>query len=702
MKIRSKILVRIYLFYAITVVGAGLILYKAYSIQTYKDGFWVEKAKENNVRESKIAGERGNIFTFDGNLLATSTPYFDLYVDLGSEAMTHEVFRNNIDSLAFYMAQKFKRKSKDQYRKDLEKGRQNKSRYYPIQNRVDYASLKEIQQWPLFREGKYKGGLIIEPRPSRKNPYSSLAKRTIGEFRENAPLVGVEAAYNNFLAGKEGSILEQRVTGNTWMPIRGETSVQPEDGNDIITTIDINIQDVTHTALLSALDSSDAEFGCAIVMDVKTGAIRSISNLGKVKRGSKNYEEINNYAVTYSSEPGSTFKLVSYLMLLDQKGLKISDTIGVNQGRWRFYSRTMIDEHMHDKTLTIQEAFARSSNIAIARLIDKNYQNNKNSFYKNLEKYGLTTVSGIDLKGENNPYVPKPASWSKLSLPWKATGYEQKFTPLQILTFYNTVANRGYKAKPYLVETVVRNGKIIEEFKPQISKSPIASPTAIEEATKLLQAVIEHPRGTGRSIQSEHFELAGKTGTSKIPYDNKPGYSNENQATFAGFFPVDNPKYSCIVMIYKPKGLKRTGGSIAAPVFKEIAEKILAREMQIAPNYENDNTQVQYLAKISGENKEVKSILEKHGHTVNVADNIHYLSAEVRNSGIKLLPTKSTGLEIPNLVGMNLDDAIYILENLGLKVLHQGVGKVTQQSIAPGSKIQAGIPISLTLNPHAL
>lgn len=700
MKIKTNILIRIYVVYALIIVSAVAVLWKGYTIQNYKGDFWITKAKELSTKLFSIQAERGNIYTYDENLLATSIPYFDLYVDFGTDGMTRELFNANVDSLAIYMAENFKQKSANQYKRDLIQAKKTRKRYYLIKRAVDYATLKEIQKWPLFREGKYKGGLIVEARQSRKNPYGLLALRTIGEHRTNAPSVGIEASYGKFLAGSEGQMLKQKIAGNTWMPIENESSIEPKNGQDIVTTIDINLQDATETALIKALDSSQAEFGCAVVMEVHTGAIRAIANLGRTKSG--RLWEIDNYAITHKTEPGSTFKTASYLMLLDNNAIRVTDTIGIGGGRWNFYGKVMADDHIHESALSIREAFARSSNISIARLIDRHYRKNKTGFYNTLEKYGLADVSGIDLLGETKPNVSEPKHWSRLSLPWRATGYEQTFSPIQILAFYNTIANNGYRAKPYLVEKITQNGKVIQQFGPEISKEPIAGIAAIQQIKELLKGVIEHPKGTGKSIRSEYFSLAGKSGTAKILDRNTKGYSDANQAMFAGFFPVENPRYSCVVMVYNPKGAYRTGGGIAAPVFKEIAEKALAIDMHIAPSYKPETIETSTnLAQLKGENQQVKNILTKYGYTFNLADEIQYVNVEVRKSGIKLQPSQTSDLSVPNLIGMNFDDAIYLLENMGLKIRFEGIGKVIHQSVTPGTKVKRGDQIFITMKTGA-
>ncbi len=676
-------------------MSAVAVLYKVYYIQNYKDDFWVKKSQQLSTKMFALHGERGNIYTYDESLIATSIPYFDLYVDFGSDGMTRELFDSNVDSLAIYMANNFKAKSAQQYKKDLVWAKKNKKRYHRIQRNVDYTTLKEIKQWPLFREGKYKGGLIVETKQSRKYPYSLLALRTIGEHRTNSQSVGLEAAYDKYLKGTEGQILKQKIAGNIWMPIENESSIEPKNGNDIVTTIDINLQDATETALKKALDSSNAEFGCAVVMEVETGAIRAIANLGRTKSGQ--LWEIDNYAVSHKSEPGSTFKAASYLMLLDKNYININDSVSNNGGHWNFYGRTMYDEHIYENKLSIRDAFARSSNIVIASLIEKNYKNQKNVFYKTMQKYGLTELSGIDLIGETKPNVTPPKQWSNLSLPWRATGYEQTFSPLQILTFYNTIANNGYRAQPYLVEKITRNGKTIHQFSPKIGKEPIAKQSSIDLIKELLQGVIENPRGTGRSIQSEYFELAGKSGTAKL-LGNNQSYGSSNQAMFAGFFPVKKPRYSCIVLVYNPKGTHRTGGGISAPVFKEIAEKALSIDLHLSPDYKKEvKDKPNSLANLKGESYQIEDIISRYGYKTNVKDDFKYIQVEVKRAGVKLQQTSTSENIVPNLTGFNFDDALYILENMGLKISYNGLGKVVNQSIPAGTKISKGSHILITM-----
>ena len=694
MKIKTDILVRIYFTCLPIVVCAIAVLLKGYQIQNYKDGYWKKEAREMTTRYFKEPAERGNIYASDGSLLATSIPYFDLRIDFAASGMTKTLFENNVDSLSIYLANKFQDKSAKQYKQELIKARRLKKRYFLLKRDIDYATLKEIQKWPLFREGKNSGGLIPISNQTRMNPYALLSKRTIGEYRTDTNSVGLEASYNAYLKGAEGNILKQKIGGGIWIPIMDST-ILPQKGMDIMTTLDINLQDIAETALMKAVDSSQADFGCAVVMEVATGEIKAIANLGKTKSGQ--YWEIENYAVSHRSEPGSTFKAVSYLMLIDKNGLNINDSVNINGGKWNFYGRTMYDDHFGKQYISVKDAFASSSNVAAAKLIDKYYKNNKKGFYKNMQTYGMTEASGIDLKGEKKPNITKPNSWSNLSLPWRATGYEQTFSPLQILTFYNTIANKGYRVKPHLVKEVSQNGEIIKKISPIVSSKPIAKPQSIQALKELMKWVVESPHGTARNIRSPYFKLAGKTGTAKILDRTTGRYSNANKAMFAGFFPFENPRYSCIVMVYHPKGIYRTGGNVAAPVFKEIAEKALATDMQVAPTYPVLVNKEQHFTQIKGDRQQVETILSKYGYKTHLSDKIGFVNAEISQTGIKLLPLENSGKTIPNVIGMNLDDALYLLENIGLKVQFSGVGKIYAQSLPPHTKIKGGESILLTM-----
>ena len=695
MKVKTDILLRIYVLYGLIFLGAVAVLVKIYLIQNYKDDFWVEKAKKLSMKWVSVLPERGNIYTERGDLLATSMPYYELSVDFASPAMSNEIFESNVDSLAFYMSRFFGKKSEKQYGRELRAARNAKKRGYLLGRRIDYQSLQEIKKWPLLREGKFTGGLVVNEVLMRRNPYGNLAQRTLGSFSPNTPLVGLEASYDSYLAGVKGLMLKQKFAGGIWMPVQTKDDIVPQSGVDIVTTLDVNLQDVAEKALKEALELSQAKFGCVVMMEVKTGAIKVMANLGEISKG--RYGEIQNYAVSHRSEPGSTFKAASYLMLLDKKGLKLSDTIHVGNGVYNFYGRLMREDHFVAQDLTVIEAFYHSSNISAAKLIDRNYRKNKNEFYKTLQKYGLTSESGIDLVGENPPIVSKPDKWSNISLPWRATGYEQTYSPLQILTFYNTIANNGYRATPYLISRIEKNGSVIKEIEHKVSKNRIAGDYALKAITEMMKSVVENPKGTAKNIKSDYVSIAGKTGTAKLYDPETKRYGKENQAMFCGFFPVDNPQYSCIVMVYKPQGPK-TGGGIAAPIFKELAEKSMTMNFSASPEYViSAEDEPKIIAEIKGEVDQLKNILERYDLEMNLSDDILYADVSVKKSGLAIKTLQITDLKIPDLTGMNIDDAYPLLENMGLKVQFTGMGKVIAQSIQPGTQPKKGDKITLIL-----
>ena len=695
MNIRTNILMRIYFVFGIIFVAGCLVLWKVYFIQQYKNDFWIKLSEQLNTKYFSIPAERGNIYSADDRLLATSLPYFDIYVDFMAEGMTQSLFDTNVDGLSKKLSATFGDKSAEMYKKDLVKARKAKKRYYPIRKNVGYDLMKDMQQWPLFKEGKNKGGLIAEMQHRRKNPYGHLAARTIGYTRDNAPDVGLEASYNKYLSGKDGGMMKQKIAGNVWMPIQNGSDKEPVNGRDIQTTIHINIQDVAEAALWEALDSSQADFGCAVVMEVKTGAIRAMANLGRTKSGV--LAEIQNYAVTFSSQPGSTFKLASYLALLDDGFIRINDSIYIGSGNWNFYGNIMRDDHPDSKVLTASQAFARSSNVAVAQWTDKFYKKNKKALYQKYEAFGLTKKSNIDLLGEPTPSISSPDKWSGLSIPWKSTGYELMLTPLQLLTFYNAVANDGIRVEPHLVESVTYNGKLIKKNKQQTSAKSIAGKIAIQQAKAMLRHVVEDPHGTAHSIRSEFVPLAGKTGTAKLYIDGS--FSNANQAMFAGYFPADRPVYSCIVMIYHPKGIYRTGGSIAAPVFRAIADRAISSDPHCAVLLNNKVASKKSLEiSLKGETQQIKALLSKYGYQFKVGDHISFMNIDVNKGYLTIKPQEADESVIPNLKGLAFDDAVYLLENAGLKIKYNGIGKVTEQSVQPGSKAKRGDIIQLKLS----
>ncbi|MCB0507593.1 MAG: transpeptidase family protein [Bacteroidetes bacterium] len=700
MNVKSNILLRVYLVAGLCLLFGVIVLGKIYEIQTYKNGYWKSLADSLTTNYFDVKAERGNIYSADDKLLATSIPYFDLHVDLASSAMTQEIFRNNVDSLAYYMSKYIGKLSANEYRQRLVNARNKKNRYYPIFKDANYNQLKFIKQWPLFREGKFKGGLIVESHQERKNPYGYLAQRTIGLVRENAQDIGLEEAVDSLLDGVEGKVLKQKIAGGEWIPIKGANQIEPKNGFDIITTINLGLQDITESTLLQAVTEYKADFGCAVLMEVQTGAIKAIANLGKNKN--ETYSENFNYAIGLSNEPGSVFKTAGYLALFDDGYITLNDSINTNHATAFFAGVKLTDDgHNSQYTfLTPGKALAISSNVAIANWLVKYYGNNKQAYYNKLKQFGLTEPTNITLKGERKPLIHKPEQWSAISIPWMAHGYEVKLTPLQILTFYNAIANNGTRVRPYLVDRVEDNGKIIRQYAFEKNSQKICSENAAQMAKAILLRVTEDKNGTGRKIRSPYYRIAGKTGTAKMSFGNT-GYTDKNLSTFVGFFPANHPMYSCIVVLGGPQGLFTSGGVVSAPVFRTMADKIITSNIASNTAVNKDSLLTnQPIPPVLGTSTYVEELMKRLKIRFNFGENWNYalLRADEQNKNWITKISYPSNNTIPNVKGLLLDDAVSILENKGLKVVFSGKGKVSQQSLNAGSPIIKGNEIYLTLN----
>ncbi|HNI32234.1 MAG TPA: penicillin-binding protein [Chitinophagales bacterium] len=699
MNIKSNILFRIYLVGGFCTLFGVAVLAKVFMIQTDKKHNW--KAMSDNLTRDTfdIIAERGNIYSADDKLLATSVPFFELHIDFASKAMTQEIFNKNVDSLAYYMTKKIGKNSYQAYRQQLIKARKQKRRYFPLIDKANYTELKEIKQWPLFREGKFKGGLIIETHQERTNPYGILAQRTIGLIRENAQDIGLEEAVDSLLKGVNGKVLKQKIAGGEWVPVKGTGQIEPKNGYDIITTIDLGLQDIAETSLLNSLTTSQAEFGCAVLMEVKTGAIKAIANLGKNKSGS--YSENYNYALGLSNEPGSVFKMAGYLSLFDDGFITTSDSINTNGARGVFGGRVLTDDGHNEQYnfLTPGKAFAVSSNVAIASWLTKYYTGKKEKYYAKLQQFGLTMPTHIDLKGERKPFINKPENWSAMSLAWMAHGYEVKLTPLQILAFYNAIVNNGNRVKPYLIQKVLNNGKTIREYKPASSSHIICSERAAAMAKEIMLRVVEDEKGTGRGIKSPYYRIGGKTGTAKMSEGNS-GYSDKNLSTFVGFFPAEAPLYSCIVVVGGPQGALTTGGAISAPIFRTMADKIITSNIIANQSINKDSTIAnQPIPYFVGTPDDVNAINKRFKIKFDFKEDWDYAFVKSNSSNkIGIGKIDVTQHTVPNVYGMLLDDAIYLLENKGIKVTFSGTGKVKQQSQTAGTPVIKGSVIHLILN----
>lgn len=493
----------------------------------------------------------------------------------------------------------------------------------------------------------------------------------------------------------------QRIGGNAKMPVRDKDEVEPRDGNDLVTTLDINIQDVAEHSLEQHLREHNADHGCAVLMEVSTGAIKAIANLSRTKEGE--YVENFNYAIAEASEPGSTFKLASLMAALQDGLIELTDTVNVGDGTATYYGKKMPDAHPPKSSkLSIQQAFETSSNVGISRVIYQHYLKNPEAFVSRLKSFGLSQKLGLQIEGEGQPFIKNVTdkSWSGLSLPWISIGYESKLTPLQTLTFYNAVANNGRVVKPMFVSKVLNHGKVIREYSSEIIRDSIASPDVLAKARQLLEGVVQH--GTASVLNKSPYKIAGKTGTAQI-FNNKYGYDKEHmtyQASFVGYFPADKPKYSCIVVVYAPSNDVYYGGAVAAPIFKEIADKVYSNhlDMNESPIQTDSIVKSIPLAK-AGQHKDLNKVLAKLNLTSESSDpDAYWVSVDARSTQLKTNERKTISGLVPNVVGMGLRDALYILENAGLNVRINGKGWVTRQSIQAGSRIKKGQQILIELS----
>ncbi len=700
MEYKNDILLRIRLVYFAMAFFALLIMGKVIYIQLIQGDHWKEQARNTTMRYVSIDAARGDIYAEDGRLLATSVPVYEIRMDLSRQVIPDELFFAGIDSLSLQLSRLFRDRTAAQYRSALARARQNNERYYLIKRNVSYNELVELRQFPIFRLGRYRGGLIVIENTRREMPYRTLAARTIGYEREGV-YVGLEGAYREYLEGREGKRLMQRISGGSWMPINDQNEIQPQNGMDLITTINVHIQDITHQALLRQLQRFRADYGTAIVMEVATGKIKAISNLMR-NQLTNNYEESYNYAIGHSAEPGSTFKLASMMAALEDGVVNLDDMVDTKDGRIAFYDRIMRDVNQEGHgVITIREAFELSSNVGISQIIHDAYKDRPQRFVDRLKQFHLNEPLGLEISGEGQPVIRDVGShgWSLVSLPWMSIGYEVALTPLQTLTLYNTVANNGRMMKPMFVSEVRQAGRTVKRFSPTVINRSVASNATIRNVQELLQGVVEN--GTAKNIRTSAYSIAGKTGTAQVA-QSAFGYQTPTgvnyQASFAGYFPAENPVYSCIVVINNPRGWIYTGSQVSAPVFREVADKIFAARMFI-PEIELYEPVMASLPPFrSAYMDDVRTIYKAFNAQIIEESKASWGGARLRGDTAELHERVFIENLVPEVVGMGLRDAIYVLENAGLRVRFTGRGVVRRQSMPPGVRINPGNVIYIELS----
>ncbi len=706
MENKKDILSRTYLVYILLCVFALSILYKICIIQFKEGDEWKRKAEAFNTKVFEIEAVRGNIFDVNGNLLATSLPYYEIAVDINAPSIDKKLFESKVDSLGFMLADLFKDKTAKQYTKLLRKARKSGDRYVVLKRNVPYKDLQTLKTFPIFKRGK-RGGLVTLQTNRRERPFKMLAARTIGMSRTGIKPVGLEGAYDSILMGVSGQRLMQKIAGDVWRPINDENEVEPKDGSDLYTTIDINIQDVAENALLKTLMKNNASHGCAILMEVKTGEIKAIANLSRNGKDSSSYSESLNYAIGYATEPGSTFKLASYLAVMDDYNVSLEEKIKVGNGEVTYYNKTIKDSHAPESpVLTVQRAFEVSSNSAIAILIQKYYSKNPQLYINKLKSFHLNEKLGLSIPGEANPLIKETKSkdWSGLTLPQMSYGYESLITPLQTLTLYNAIANDGKMIKPCFEKEIKHNGKTIKTFPTQVIAEQIVKKSTLKKAKQMLEGVVEN--GTGKGLNITAFKVGGKTGTAQIATGNK-GYGTVKnyQASFVGYFPADKPLYTCIVIINSPSNGIYYGGLVAGPVFKEIAEKVYSTSLDFLEPINNKQILLTKApASIKSQNNEmiIASKALKLPTKSNATDD-NYVSRNTNDSTTISLQSNNIKSQldkgiVPNLNGLSAKDALYLLENSGFHVKLYGMGSVKKQSIEAGQRFNKGDKITLILS----
>ncbi|TGE29506.1 penicillin-binding protein [Hymenobacter metallicola] len=700
--VKKSIVTRVRLAFLGVCLFSAAIMWKVSRIQFKEGEKWRALEQERRIVYQPVFATRGNIYSDNESIMATSLPFFRVAWD--PSVVDDKTFRGGVDSLGLMLSRFFGDRSPEEYRRKLKNARAAKARYLRLNSRqINFQEKKMLAQWPIFRAGKNKGGVIFEKVDKRFRPFGGLAQRTIGFLNEDKNGAGLEFTYNRHLAGKDGEALFERLPGGN-KPIYDGTEVKPQPGYDVKTTLDINLQDVAENALYKSLVDNSAQYGCVILMEVKTGEIKAVANLGKVADGV--YREDYNYAIADQgrTEPGSTFKLASMMALLeDNKDLSLDDTVNTGRtGSMRIAGAVKTDTHAYGR-LSVKQVIENSSNIGVAKLINDHFSANPNKYTDYLKSFGLDKPLGFQMAGEARPYIKDPTdrSWSRTSLSTMCIGYELKLAPLQTLAFYNAIANDGVKVQPMIVKEIKQADKVLERFETKVLIPKICSEETLSKLRQMLEGVVQN--GTARAIQTPDYAIAGKTGTA---WKFKNGqYTKQYSTSFCGYFPADNPKYSCIVVVDSPKGANWSGAQVAAPIFREVADKAMARDMAsqrpLLARAPTNKSKVPYVR--AGLQDELALVCQKLGvsnHSQASGDD--WVRANRADSNVNAVNWKPVAVRpgrVPDVTGLTLRDALFLLENRGLRVKALGTGRVRQQSVAAGSGIRRGTVVTLELVP---
>lgn len=703
MAVRDDIVWRSGIVYIVIVLMAVAVIVRILVLQFVQHNKWLAMSEKYVYRTSEVQANRGDILSDDGRLLASSVPYYTIYMDTRSSGMSASTWSEGINGLCEGLSRLAGENSPAGWKARISGARKRGDRYFLIKRRVDYETLKKIKELPIFKEGQFKGGMLAQAENRRILPNSELAARTIGYLNLGSAgnEVGIEGAFDTDLAGKNGIAVKQRLIGGDWIIVENVNSISSKDGNDIVTTIDIDLQDVASSALLSQLRKHNAHHGSAVVMEVKTGDIKAIANLETGSNGI--YHETYNYAIGESTEPGSTFKLPVLMAALEDGVIDTSDIVDTGNGSVKYYNKVIRDSRDEGfGRISVKQVFEKSSNVGTSKIIYEHYKDNPKAFVDRLYAMKLNQKLKLQLEGEGTPLIRYPGEklWSGLSLPMMSHGYEVQMTPLQILTFYNAVANDGKMMKPRFVTSIMQNGRTIRRFEPEVIINSIASRSTIRKARSMMEGVVEN--GTAINLKNPDYRIAGKTGTAQIANNNR-GYRQgariSYQASFVGYFPAENPLYSCIVVVNAPSNGVYYGNIVAGNVFREISDRVFAtRFYRDYMAGVNKDAKPQSPEAGNGYRKDIEEVLNGFGVHYKRTSSENWIATRESGDTIRLAAVKLQGGLVPDVRGMSLRDAVYLLENSGLKVRFNGRGRVLRQSPEHGSRYFEGTIVSLEMN----
>ena len=674
----------------------SVFIYKIIQLQTAHDGYWRKLGDDLTLFQVKIEAERGNIFTEDSRILATTIPTFELRMDTKADGLTDTIWRRHVDSLSLLLSYYLPEKSNEAWKTYLIEARASKVRHLLLAKNVQFQDFKKIREIPLFKLGKNKSGFITIQSNTRKLPFGELAKRSIGYVSSNGKtMIGIEGLLNEELAGENREVLMQKVAVGVYMPVNDNSEFGSKPGLDVYTTIDVNLQDITEASLYKSVVYHKADHGSAILMNVKTGEIKAIANIGKTKSGE--YKEIENYAIKELNEPGSVIKLASVMALIDEGYCDENTLIDLGNGEQKYYDLTLKDDHPIKGQVTLAKALELSSNVGISKPVYKYFHKNKDEYFEKLEQFHLTKPYGLGFKGESVPDLKPVKDWSGVTLPWLSIGYEIRVTPLQVLGLYAAVANNGKLMRPYIIKEIRDNDKVIKSFESKVLNKQIAKPSTIVAVRKMLEGVVDS--GTASNIRNQYYKIAGKTGTNLIA-DRKTGFKVKRyQASFVGYFPAQNPLYACIVVVNKPDiNIGYYGSSVAAPVFKDIADRLYSTDESIHPTLVKNKNEL-FLSTFKGLKTEVDRIADYFDWNILSNDvNSDLVTAISSKNKVVVKPNYYSSKSVmPNVVQLNVRDAVYLLESMGLRVRVEGKGKVKSQSVPPGEHIWRGEEVKIAL-----